>query len=107
MSISIVNNQKSVLITDKEKVDKLVSIVNSHTFIRSAKRTIRQQDFADSQCIMIGTLNEQPWRLIQLYVLKDNSNKDALEINGQIYNAMDKWRISEDIFNALKEFGVL
>jgi hypothetical protein len=102
-----IDNHQSVEVTDKEKVDKILSIINNHTFIRSAVRTVRQQNFADSLYIMIGTSNKQPVRLIQLYVLKDNIKNNAIEINSQMYNVKDKAGLSEDIFNVLKEFGAL
>jgi hypothetical protein len=102
-----IDNHQSIEIKDKEKVDKLLSIINKHTFIRSAARTVKQQNFADSLYIMIGTSNKQPVRLIQLYVLKDNIKNNALEINDQMYNVREKSGLSEDIFNVLKEFGAL
>lgn len=102
-----IDNHQSIVITDKEKVGKILSIINNYTFTRSAVRTVRQQNFADSLYIMIGTSNKQPVRLIQLYVLKDNIKNNALEINDQMYNVRDKAGLSEDIFNVLKEFGVL
>jgi hypothetical protein len=101
------NNHQSIVITDKEKAGKVLSIVNKHTFTRSAVRTVRQQNFADSLYIMIGTSNKQPVRLIQLYVLKDNIKSNALEINDQMYNVKDKSGFSKDIFNVIKEIGVL
>jgi hypothetical protein len=108
-SAQVINPNKKdfISITDKEKSDKLLSIINSHTFIRSAKRTILQQNFEDSEEIIIRISMEKPTQTIYLYIYKDNLKNNFLKINNQAYNVKDKAGFSKDIFEALEQFGVL
>jgi hypothetical protein len=88
-------------------VNKLLEAINNHRFIRSAVRSVEQQNFADKQTIMLTSNQWRPMKIIQLYLLKDNKKNDALIINNQVYIIKDNEGLSKEILDILQQFGVL
>ena len=96
-----------IKVEDNSKVNKLLEAINNHRFIRSAVRSVEQQNFADTQTIMLTSNQWRPMKIIQLYILKDNKKNDALIINNQVYIIKDSEGLSKEILDILQQFGVL
>ncbi|KUO73033.1 MAG: hypothetical protein APF77_20375 [Clostridia bacterium BRH_c25] len=102
---------KNISVSEPEDVNKILEVINKHTFTRSAVRTVEQQSLAGDRQIILSThdYNKLSGKLtvIHLYVYEEPAKNTALQINEQFYNAKDSEGLSRDIFNVLAEIGLL
>lgn len=48
---------------------------------------------------------DEPGKIFHLYILKEHTEKNVLQVNMQMYNVKDKDGISKEIINLLEEFN--
>ncbi len=99
--------QDMVKVTGQENINKLLEVINRHTFVRSAVRTVEDERFPANDLTELTMHDTQSGRLLRVYVFNEHTEKDMLQIDGQVYNVKDKEGLSRDTVNVLKELNIM
>ncbi|MBC8060516.1 MAG: hypothetical protein H7Y18_07610 [Clostridiaceae bacterium] len=117
--INVNVKDKNVEIRDKAKMNKVLETINKYRYTKSATRSIVPETYASDYLIIISTYEYKKRKIIHLYVhnnlitkdplptMEHGTEKNGLEINEQMYNCNDNNGLSRDIYNLIKEFGIL
>lgn len=95
-----------VKVKGQENINKILKVINKHTFIRSAVRTVEGERFPGDDLIILSMHDTQKGKILHLYILNEHTEKDLLQINSQMYNVRDKEGLSKDIIDVLKESSI-
>lgn|GEM_PF-323881 len=93
-------------ITDRAEINKILKVINGHTFTRSAVRTIEPQTFPENGLIRLSMWDPKKGDVLRFYILGENFEKNLLQINGAMYNAKEKERLSKEIINLLEGLSI-
>jgi len=120
--VSIVVNNETVKIKDEEIISLLFDAINNNTYYRSATESLTNLTFPSKNLIRIDIydIKEGGYTTrIHLYILNNNlegdysqdldslSKGNAVQINDQFYKIKDPKRLSEDVYQLLKDFEVI
>lgn len=94
-------------ITNQDDINKILEVINRHTFIRSTVRTVEASTFPGNELIMLNMWDPEKGDIIHFYILNESFEKNALQIDSVMYNVRDKEALSKDIINVLKEISVI
>lgn len=106
--IDIRFKSKSIVeISDREKIDKIIEIINNHVFIKSAVKSVEQQNISDNEYVILSAVDIVKSRIVHLYLYGEHKGESILQINEQFYNIRDAEDLTNDILGILKEFNIV
>lgn len=106
--IDILVDSKPIFeISDREKIDKIVEVINNQAFIRSAIKSVEQQNISDGEYFILSAVDTVKSRVVHLYLYGEHREESILQINEQFYNIRDAEGLTNDILGILKEFNIM
>jgi hypothetical protein len=96
----------NAVITDKAIISKVLKIINNHTFIRSAVKTVETPRFQAQDLIRLDMGESKGKGVVFLYILRNDYNKNLLQINNTMYNVESREDLSKSIINLIKEYNI-
>jgi hypothetical protein len=95
-----------VEITNQDDINKILKVINKHTFIRSATKTVEPQTFPGDDLLRLDMWDPKKGVIIHMYILEENTDKDLLQINELMLNVRDKEGLSKEVFDTVRNLKI-
>lgn len=101
-SISLsVKGMAEVEVHDKNSIDKIVAVMDNHTYIRSAVETIERRRFESRSVIELNMVDLRSGTFFHLYIFENPPQQSFLQINSQRYKIRNSKKLTNELMDIL------